>query len=73
MKTLALTVAALVALAAASTADAWPGVKCNPMICASNGPQLTGIARRALEATRPVINAVTLASSETVDRTHATK
>jgi hypothetical protein len=91
MKTLAL-VAALAALATASTADARPlvgnafaaavaaaaagaaagastssGTGCQDDFCPKNGPQLTGIARPALEAKRPVVNAVILASGETVD------
>jgi len=66
MKTLAFAVAALAALAAASPADAWPGLACPPFLC--NGTQLTGIALPAVEAKRPFVNAVTLPSGETVDR-----
>jgi len=69
MKTLTFAVAALGALAAASPADAWPGLGgCAPWVCGANGPQLTGIALPAVEAKRPVVNAVTLPSGETVDR-----
>jgi hypothetical protein len=67
MKTLAFAAAALAALTAASTADARPLGGCAPWVCGSNGPQLTGIARPALEAKRPVVNAVMLPSGETVD------
>jgi hypothetical protein len=65
MKTLTFAVAALAALVAASTADARP--PCDNFVCGSNGTQLTGIARPALEAKRPVVNAVTLPSGETVN------
>jgi hypothetical protein len=37
------------------------------MGCGTNGTQLTGIARPALEAKRPVVKAVTLPSGEPVD------
>jgi hypothetical protein len=36
-------------------------------VCGMNGTQLTGIARPALEAKRPVVNAVILPSGESVD------
>jgi hypothetical protein len=66
MKPLVLAVAAL---AAVSTADARPlgGAGCPKWACGENGTQLTGIARPALDAKRPVVNAVTLPSGETVD------
>jgi hypothetical protein len=72
MKTLALATAALAALTAAlaaltaaTPADARPVTTCLPWRC--NGPQLTGIALPSVDAKRPVVNAVTLSSGETVD------
>jgi hypothetical protein len=67
MKTLAFAAAALATLTAATTADARPLGGCAPWVCGANGPQLTGIARPALEAKRPVVNTVTLPSGEAVD------
>jgi hypothetical protein len=69
MKTLVLAVAALATFAVASTADARPlgSTSCPRWMCGTNGTQLTGIARPALDATRPVVNAATLPSGETVD------
>jgi hypothetical protein len=60
----ALAAAAAGAAAAASTPS---GSSCQSEMCPRNGTQLTGIARPTLEAKRPVVNAVTLPSGETVD------
>jgi hypothetical protein len=71
MTRLVLAAATVVALSsAASTSDARPlgGGGCPYWGCNENGTRLTGIARPALEAKRPVVNAVTLPSGETVDR-----
>jgi hypothetical protein len=65
MKSFVLCIAALAALGA--TADARPLGGCAPWVCGENGTKLTGIARPALDAKRPVVNAVTLPSGETVD------
>jgi hypothetical protein len=51
--------------AGAASATAGGGGSCLPWKC--NGTRLTGIARPTLEAKRPVVNAVTLPSGETVD------
>jgi hypothetical protein len=70
MKTLVLAAAAALTLAAGPAADArplWLGGSCPPSVCGANGPQSVGIARPALEASRPVVSAVTLPSGETVD------
>jgi hypothetical protein len=69
MKTLAFAAAALATLTAATTADARPlgGGGCPKWMCGDNGTRLTGIARPALDASRPVVNAVTLPSGETVE------
>jgi hypothetical protein len=64
MKTLDLAALVALTLAAASAADARPGGYCPPWMC--NGPQLTGFALPT-EAKRPVVNAVTLPSGETVN------
>jgi hypothetical protein len=70
MTRLVLAAATVVALSsAASTAHARPlgAAGCPKFACGSNGTQITGIARPALDAKRPVINAVTLPSGETID------
>jgi hypothetical protein len=69
MKPTVFAVAAVAVLIAASTADARPlgGSGCPKWACGENGTRLTGIARPALDAGRPVVNAVTLPSGETVD------
>jgi hypothetical protein len=67
MKTLVLAVAAATVLAACSAAGARPLWNCDEWVCGANGTQLTGIARPALDATRPLVKAVTLPSGESVD------
>jgi hypothetical protein len=67
MNTTVCAVAAVAALVAAATAEARPLWNCDEWICGANGPQLTGIVRPALDANRPLVTAVTLASGETVE------
>jgi len=64
MNKLALAAAAVLGLAAVSTAGAH---ECDEFLCTGNGPQLTGIALSDVNATGPIIKAVTLPSGDRVD------
>jgi hypothetical protein len=57
---LVLAAAATAALGAAAASTAYAG-------SSLNGPQLTGVALQSLEASQPVVMAVSLPSGETVD------
>jgi len=58
---------AVAAAAAAAAAAASRATGCQEDFCPQNGPQLTGMALPDVEATQPIVNAVTLPSGETVD------